>query len=42
MVSPKGYVICPILFVIYVNELPNRLSADSLLYVDDVKLIATP
>ncbi len=39
--SPKGYIICPILFVIYVNELPNRLSADSLLYVDDVKLFAT-
>ncbi len=33
-------VIGPILFVIYVNDLPDRLSADSLLYANDVKLIA--
>ncbi len=31
-----------ILFVIYVNDLPDHLSADSLLYADDVKLIAPP
>ncbi len=37
---PQGSVIGPILFVIYVNDLPGRLSADSLLYADDVKLIA--
>ncbi len=37
---PQGSVIGPILFVIYVNGLPDRLSADSLLYADDVKLIA--
>ncbi len=28
------------MFVIYVNDLPDRLSAGSLLYADDVKLIA--
>ncbi len=37
--SPKA-VIGPILLVIYVNDLPDHLSADSLLYADDVKLIA--
>ncbi len=37
---PQGSVLCPMLFVIYVNDLPNRLSAVSLLYADDVKLIA--
>ncbi len=35
----QGSVIGPIMFGIYVNDLPDRLSADSLLYADDVKLI---
>ncbi len=39
---PQGSVIGPILFVIYVNDLTNHLSADSLLYADDVNLIAPP
>ncbi len=37
---PQGSVIGPILFVTYVNDQPQHLSADSLLYADDVKLIA--
>ncbi len=37
---PQGSVIGPILFAIYVNDLPDHLSADSLLYADDVKPIA--
>ncbi len=37
---PQGSVIGPTLFVIYVNDLTDRLSADRLLYADDVKLIA--
>ncbi len=39
---PQGPVIVQILLVIYVNDLPDHLSADSLLYADDVKLIAPP
>ncbi len=37
---PQGSVIVLILFVVYVNDLPDRLSAGSLLYADDVNLIA--
>ncbi len=37
---PQGSVISPILFIIYVTDLPDHLSADSLLFADDVKLIA--
>ncbi len=36
---PQGSVIGPILFVIYVTDLPDHLSADSLLYADGVKPI---
>ncbi len=35
----QNSVFGPILFVIYVNDLPDRLSAHSLLYADDDKLI---
>ncbi len=37
---PHDSVIGPILFIIYVNYLPNHFSANSPLYADDVKLIA--
>ncbi len=36
----QGSVIGPLQIVIYVNDLPDHLSAYGLLYVDDVKLAA--
>ncbi len=36
----QGSVIGPMQIVIYVNDLPDRLSAYGLLYVDDVELVA--
>ncbi len=41
-VVPQGSAIGPMQFAIYVIDLLDHLSADSLLYADDVKLIAPP
>ncbi len=39
---PQSSVKDSILFVIYVNDLPDHLSVDSLLYAHAVKLIVSP
>ncbi len=39
---PRGSIIGPLLLVIYINNLLGHLSADSLLYADDVILITPP
>ncbi len=39
---PQGSPLGKIQYVIYVNGLPENLSADSLPYTCDVKLIAPP
>ncbi len=37
---PQGSVIGPTLFVIYINDLPDRWAADSVPYADEAKFIA--
>ncbi len=37
---PQGSVLGPILFLIYVNDFPDLLQGDVLLFADDVKLIS--
>ncbi len=38
----QGPVIGLVAFVVYVNDLPDHLAADSLLYADDVKVSNDP
>ena len=36
---PQGTVLGPILFVIFVNDLPNNLTSETLMFADDTKLL---
>lgn len=35
---PQGSILSPLLFALFINDLPNRISSNLLMYADDVKI----